>query len=1394
MTTALQAAGARDDKESRWAPIFTNRFFLGLQTNRNPLRAPTGVIYESYYHIGAVDSLIGGTNVEISNRLTICRRPGNTAGLSPYITGNNIPDIPDSFFSFHETGGNIRVLADTPTAPYLIGGYVSGSGTSSQGVIPIFTKASGVTQSFFQGIGQSLYITDAKEQVKWLDFGVGNPGNSFTTVTNVTLTSNVATITAANNFAVGQTVVASQTTNTSGLFNGTWVVTAANLTQFSFNLTHANVGSAADTGFVSGVWNLQIAAPTSAPTLSIVSSGSAATVWQGSTVFSTMGLSVDSSGNVEQLISVNALGGNATQFGTTGNGQPAWNQTPGGTTSDNTITWTNYGPVVAWTANTVYNNFSTGGTTANPCYVYDQTTGGVFGNSNPGNSQGTSGASRPNFINIAGSFTHDGSVKWFCISPVPQPWIPSHTYPAYAGSGGVGTTVAEPYPIPTKGNPLPNNQPVYIQTSGTGGSSASSGTSPFLATLVAGNQTNDNQLIWLNLGTATWGANTVYTQWTGTTPVFSVVQDSNSNMQVCTTGGTSGASQPLQSYQAGHVYALNALIIDTNGFEQKVTTNGTSGSSKTLSNSALTSGVATYTSAAHGFAAGQQVTVTASTSNAAYNVVNAIIQSVTTNTFTVNIAHDNIATGADTGIAKAGPTWNQTVAGTTTDGTVTWTNQGAVGTGGRPTGWGVNYGDNTSDGSVVWTCVGPQVSWVASTLWNLPFAGFSPPSSSNPYGGSEVIGSAFVQAVIQSGKSAASSTPIWSVVIGNFVLDPSTSNTGIVWRNVAAQSANSLAFTKGYGYVYAYESRSVTDTYSPLPLGGGTTPPGVASALGAPTGSADGSVSTASAAVQMAVGANAGAVIYVSGLGSTDPQVDTIDIFRTFDGGATFFLLTKIPNPAPKNGIAQPWTFADFLPDVATSLYPGLNTLVVGPINHSNDAPLAGAINLTQYFGRIWYSVGSTVYASQGPNVGGPSQPPGNGYTAYNPGQFFTFTSPVVRLVPTTVGLLVYTTSDLGIISGGPIITTMFPNIYVQGLGLSSYNALTVHGSLIDLFTADNQVVSLDPNQGVSKIGYPIGDQFFKYGTQTTTFSPSTAYLAYHTQGLNDQALFVADGSTGWFRGVANLAPDSAISGPVWSPKAAVVGGVKAVNSLEIAPGQHALLLGATSASQPVLVRDSTYTTFSDNSNAYEANFIFGSMVLANPGQLAELGFVTCEFIKTGTSPKLAVLMDEISDTVMAVSAATQSGTNTTYTYTLTSGVSPVVGAGVTISGMANAGNNGTFAITAIGAGTFTVSNTTGVTATVQTGTTTAFEDLSGYIASATGIPPQDSGYRYGLTLVSASLYSNRYYFAQSVNGIVPPQGTYCRHMQVKIDMGSTDTVQNEILTMTLFGSHFQEI
>ncbi len=68
------------------------------------------------------------------------------------------------------------------------------------------------------------------------------------------------------------------------------------------------------------------------------------------------------------------------------------------------------------------------------------------------------------------------------------------------------------------------------------------------------------------------------------------------------------------------------------------------------------------------------------------------------------------------------------------------------------------------------------------------------------------------------------------------------------------------------------------------------------------------------------------------------------------------------------------------------------------------------------------------------------------------------------------------------------------------------------------------------------------------------------------------------------------------------------------------------------------------------------------------------------------------------------ISGATQSGTNTTYAYTLTSGPALRVGMSILITGMADAGNNGSFLISALGSGTLTVTNPSGVTDSGQNG------------------------------------------------------------------------------------------
>ena len=349
-----------------------------------------------------------------------------------------------------------------------------------------------------------------------------------------------------------------------------------------------------------------------------------------------------------------------------------------------------------------------------------------------------------------------------------------------------------------------------------------------------------------------------------------------------------------------------------------------------------------------------------------------------------------------------------------------------------------------------------------------------------------------------------------------------------------------------------------------------------------------------------------------------DPQVDYVAIFRTDDGGATYYL---IPPPASGNGnteytvplatyLAQ--GFIDTTPDS------GLNTLLEAPLALQNSIPPEGLINPAYNLSRIFGSVGNTVYWSTGPDT-----PIGNGINGFAPNNFVEFPSLVKRLIPLNIGMVVMTVSDIYLLIGnGTTGDPITPVPFLQRVGLLNYNALTVNGSIIYFMTTDQQVLELNVHSGVSQIGFPLADQFVQ-----APWSPATSYLTWHVNGSNDQCLFVSDGSTGWFRMSPTAAPESGLT---WSPKANIVGGCKAVQSVETSPGNIQLLVGPTGLG-PILYRD--YSVSSDDGATYPANFILGSLVLAHPGQIADVEFITtdCTRFKSSSPINLGILLGEIS-------------------------------------------------------------------------------------------------------------------------------------------------------------------
>jgi hypothetical protein len=986
MPSLLETAGAQPRNPSHGKPVHVARMETGLVTNRSPLHDPASFIVSKFYG-GYVDALWSGNNFEVSNFLTLIRRPGNSQWTSA-----TYPTAPKIFYEWQRLDGTIQIIVDTATTVY----RDNQNGTlttilvkSSPGGSPPLPAG----QAYFQGVGDWLYIGDGVDLVK---------------------------------------------------YDGT------------------------------NVWNWGIASPIAAPTLSVVNSASASQTWVLSTVFSTMGLLVDSTGNIQQLISVNALGTNSTQFGSTGNGQPAWNQTPGNTSADNGWNWSNWGPIVAWTPSTVYNNVATGGTLANPCIIYDPNTKCCFYNAAPSSAQGTSGTSYPNFPAAPGANIHDPAnqdsppaVKWYNLGSlkVPPAWTAAHSYQNRPTASDYSlASIVEPVNLV---NGLPTNQKVFWQVNNTGSTqtSGSGGTAPPWNTVLGsgtGTQTSpDGALTWLSLGSGTRATNHTYIPWTAMGATFSVIVDSNNNFQVCTTGGISSAT----------------------------------------------------------------------------------------------------ATGS--------------------------------------VAWQTGYGQVTVDGTVTWTCVGAKMTWVANTSWFLPATGWFPPSGSVPYGGSLIIDSNNnVQAVTTSGKTSTVH-PTWiTTPIGGV----SPTDGAAIWTLVGPFNTLGFSWTKGMSYAVSYGSRTLTDIYN------STVPPDWPSTLGQPTGAKSGGISTASPLATI-TGGDPGAVVNLSIPCSSDPQVDTIFIWRTLDGGSTLFLLTEVPNIQPIGGVPQFQHVQDVSADSV------INEFISAPIDHTNDPPPAGFLPMAYHFERIWGAVGQFVYCTGGGDV-----VTGNPNESINPDDFFEFPSPCVRLVPTSTGILNFTTNNVQSILGGPNFVTFFPSPAIPGVGLLNFGALDIHGGVIYLFSADRQALTIDPSGGVNRIGGAVADKL-------ALFDPTKACVTVHENG-NDNAIFVGDGSTGWYRLNPNQFPNG---NAVWSPFATITGGAGVVQSIEVAKGDHRLLIGPTGTNGHILQRD--LTTWQDGGVSYTCDFEMGNINIVNPGQIAGLTFVNIRATKVGTTPTVGFLLNEISGT-----------------------------------------------------------------------------------------------------------------------------------------------------------------
>lgn len=787
---------------------------------------------------------------------------------------------------------------------------------------------------------------------------------------------------------------------------------------------------------------------------------------------------------------------------------------------------------------------------------------------------GLTGNGQPVWNNSPGGTTTDNTITWTNRGPIVA-WTANTGY-SNASTGG---TIANPcivYDPKTKSCYIQSNSNPGIRTSG-----------PNYPNFVAapGAHTNDGQVVWIYLGPGgipgTWKASTVY-------PTLGSVSDNDV---------VSSISEPVS--------LVNGLPTDGTVVFWQTSGGGTSGATATspFGPNAATSGSPTSDGDLNWLSLGN----------------------------------------GDWSANRACLAW--TVQGTTftaikdSNGNAQVCIQGGItGSGSHPT-WATAYGATTQDNTVVWACVGTMMSWVASTQWYFPVGGFSPPTTASSFGGASIIDSNNnVEFVINSGKGG-SSAPTWNTVVGGTFATGSTTDGAATWYNLEAFTGQSLAWQFGYVYAYAFKARSLTDFYSvidpttgllPIPPGADPSKP-----LPAPTGSETGAISTASPVFTI-IGPNAGAVNVISGVGSLDPQVDTIVIYRSADGGgsANMFELTEIPAPKP-TGVNTPgtWTFRDFLPDVANNIYPGLNILFPAPINDSNDPPPSDYLPMVFWQDRVWGANGQEVNFS-----GGPDTPVGNPNENFAPADELQFLANVVRLVQTSQGIVTFLTDSIQMIGGGPATATFFSIPIAPGVGLLSFNALDVFAGEIYFFGADNMFRVMTPSLNLSNFGFPLGDQFANLpssGVSDTTWNAGSVYVAVHQNGI-DNCIFVCDGSTGWYRLNPHQIPGAAQGPePIWSPFAVITEGAKMVQSVVTAPGIKKLLVGATIPNESIRYRDlSVFTDFTSSGlQTYDAQFTMGSITLVHPGQLSLMKFLEFDFSGVNFKPTISYLLNEISGT-----------------------------------------------------------------------------------------------------------------------------------------------------------------
>jgi hypothetical protein len=1344
----LAANGGQPQKQPKYAPIYQGRFFNGINTNRSPLRAASAShISEKYYSDNSGDALIAGSNIEVSNRLTLVRRPGNP--LYDSQTYNH----PDSFEEFRVNKAQSDVFNNATATPLeniftmvdetgandlysLTSALVRGGNLGLD-----FEKAAGAGQSFMQPVGNSLYIADGVQNKKWLT-------SLFTRTSAGDSTALQGIDGLAGTYPFGTFLIDPSTGNIQefiGITIGsiTSVAVAANVLTLSVTLASPNTTDyAVGTSFQ--LWGLTDSSNTwlngYTITLTAKYDHTSSTTLVGVAQHANYSQSESGPGYIIQAGTTPIIamtGGSVPTWGTT---KPAaGNNFLGSLTLDGNTVWINRGvnygdgnqpavenwgikapltaptfnasgSAVAWQKNTYYSPVSV---FIDPLHgnLWQITTPGLLGSSQP--AWPSSVVARQKVV--ISSVYSDGTTIFFTTDTQSPALVAGDTVKlknmctlgpgngSFPNLDGVELTVSAtgltttafraPYTdnvIGTIANPY-QEYGQAIKTAGTApATTKTDGAAVWTCiqtkaslTWVSGTHYNVDHFIvspngfLFQLGpqTTPFITDTVdlYTlnepnshqnsQWQGANFYFNAADPAIGSFP--TWQSQSPAHQTTASLWLQRTQPPGSGSTSTAFGKNTVDGAGEVGANSSLS-SVSSSWVGVITTRIFIPKAGTYTFTTQHEDGMffSFDSQRANLDTVIGGAFKQSGAKNNVPqtltpkmgygkTGGgdlsgnnNSGRTGPGPffqsttypadtsTWNfpqaggycveiafakwyhsggfaifmspgtsthpkQTIAigrnisGSTSPSWPPFTTSGA---GWDSTNlfiqWGGKVADSTSgDSQYTWNNVGPTTDfvWSAGIFYTLPGTGII-----DTNGNEQVAYETGISGTVQ---------PTWTnTTVGAIlaVTNPPLSfmNTGSIAASTTGESTITATSQQGWLYWLALVNTldQTVSNVSPVSL---------------PTGPI-----------------NKGQIVFAPGAGldatTIDPQADYVAIFRSADGFPIPLLIPGFVNSPYTVPLAQYMRngYVDTVPDAE------LNNLVQGAQALENTPPPLGAQNLSYHLSRIWFSLGNTVYWTTGP-----LSPIGNGTDGFAPGNFASCPSQVKRLVPTAIGMLVFTVSDIYIIAGsGTTTNPILPAIpYLTGVGIGSYNALDINGGLIGFFTTDKQFVLFDPSAGLHYVGFNIGDQFRKNNGQAgTSWNASNIYVSWHING-EDQAWYVADGTNGWFRLIATPAPEQ--GSVAWSPFATIAGGAGAIKSVETSPGVHNLLVGQTGSSSVILARNLDATTdggtTGSNGTAYAAFGVLGSIVLAQPGQIAKVAFMTTDSVKVGSPLILGVIFDE---------------------------------------------------------------------------------------------------------------------------------------------------------------------